>query len=126
MSNIDFAGYNDDNAPYDIGENSSNELMQWFSNNQMKANADKCHLLTNCNEESNVCIDHRIIKNSKCEKLLAVKFHQQLNFNPHSNNICKKSRTKTKCIVYNYTINRYPKELNAIFMSQFTFSVDVP
>lgn len=86
---------------YDIGENSSNELMQWFSNNQMKANADKCHLFTNCNEESSVCIDHRIIKNSKCEKLLVVKFHQQLNFNPHSNNICKKSRTKTKCIVYN-------------------------
>ena len=46
--------------------------MQWFPNNQMKANADKCHLLTSSNKESTICIDNNIIINSKCEKLLKI------------------------------------------------------
>ena len=54
VSNIDFESYADDNVLYVIRENtkeviealknSFEELMQWFSNNQMKANADKCFL----------------------------------------------------------------------------------
>ena len=42
----------------------------------MKANADKCHLLTGPNEESTICIDKSIIINSKCEKLFGVKTDQ--------------------------------------------------
>ena len=36
-------------------ENSSKDILQWFSNNQMKANADKCHLLTSSNETPTIC-----------------------------------------------------------------------
>ena len=65
---IYFVRYVDDNTPYVIGkiikevnealENSSKELMEWFSNNQVNANADKCHLLTSSNEVSTICIDN--------------------------------------------------------------------
>ena len=55
-----FAGYADDNTPFvvrdniadvikaleEIGEN----LVNWFSNNEMKLNTDKCHLLLNSQE----------------------------------------------------------------------------
>ena len=46
-----FTGYADDNTPFvvrdikaleEIGEN----LVNWFSNNEMKLNTDKCHLRT--------------------------------------------------------------------------------
>ena len=60
----------------------------------MKANADKCHLLTSSNEESSVCIDDDIIKNSKCEKVLEVNIDQKANFNAHFNKICKKKQGK--------------------------------
>ena len=64
--------------------------MEWFSNNQMKTNADKYHLLTSSNEESTICIDNDIVINSKCWKLLVIKINQKLNFNVLIINICKK------------------------------------
>ena len=106
-------------------ENSSKELAQWLSNKQMKANADKCHFLTNSNEESNVCIDNNIIRNSKCEKLLAVKIYRTLNFNAHISNIGKKSGQKLsvlcKIIPYMGIQKRRLLLLNAHFMSQFSY-----
>ena len=57
VNEIDFASYADDNTPFVSGdrlddvlvslENASLKLFDWFSNNQMKTNRDKCHLLTN-------------------------------------------------------------------------------
>ena len=53
--------YADDNTPYcsynsfeDIIshlERTADDLFRWFSNNGMKANADKCHLLLSTKEE---------------------------------------------------------------------------
>ena len=66
MDDIDFA---DDNTPYTIGnnmedvifrlQNSSKILFQWFMDNQMKANLDKCHFICSTN-------GNQIIDNSKC------------------------------------------------------------
>ena len=63
--NIDIANYADDNSPYsyskDIGsvllrlENDSEVLLKWISNNGLKTNPDKFHLLL-----SNPCTDHFI------------------------------------------------------------------
>ena len=59
FKNIDIASYADDNTPY-ISANNVNEvilslekatdtLFKWFSDNVMKSNADKCHLLVSIN-----------------------------------------------------------------------------
>ena len=58
MKETSFASYADDNKPYVTAENldeviksfekDSIKLFQWFSDNQMKANHDKCHLLVSC------------------------------------------------------------------------------
>ena len=55
MKEASFASYADDNTPYVTAENidevikslekDSIKLFQWFSDNQMKANYNKCHLL---------------------------------------------------------------------------------
>ena len=52
MENIDIASYADDNTPYITGnsmeeviqklESASRKVFQWFSDNQTKANPDKC------------------------------------------------------------------------------------
>ena len=57
MEDIDFASYADDNTPYTIDddtdqvvstlEDAVEALFEWFSDNQMKSNSDKCHLLIN-------------------------------------------------------------------------------
>ena len=55
-ANIDFAGYADDITPYTYSSNIKNvldnlqgaleKMFQWFSTNNLVANAKKCHLLT--------------------------------------------------------------------------------
>ena len=47
----------------------TNDLFQWFNENAMKANADKCHLLITTNEERNISIGERkykIVKVKSC------------------------------------------------------------
>ena len=61
IDDCDIASYADDNTPHASSSNldtlinkleeSTNNLFQWFRNNHMKANADKCHLLVTGNYE---------------------------------------------------------------------------
>ena len=57
----------------EIGEN----LITWFSNNQMEINPDKCQ------EQTTLKIGNLHIKNSSCEKLFGINFDYKLNFAKH-------------------------------------------
>ena len=78
MNDIDFASYADDNTPFIIGDvifklqNASKTLFQWFYDNQMKANLNKCLFICSSNEKLNMVIEDQTISNSNCEKLLDV------------------------------------------------------
>lgn len=62
MNETDFRSYADDNATFvtcdsienliKSPENDSMKLFQWFAENQIKANKDKCHLLISTNESN--------------------------------------------------------------------------
>ena len=54
-------------------ENDSAKLFKWFSNNKMKANKDKYHLLLSNKERVTMKIGETEIKSSNCEKLLGIK-----------------------------------------------------
>ena len=79
MNETEFASYADNNTPYTSGQNIDNvirtlendsvRLFKWFSNNQMKANMDKCHLLQSNKERVTMTIGETEIKSSNCEKL---------------------------------------------------------
>ena len=68
----DIASYTDDNTPYNFDfnldnvisnlEKSTNSLLNWFRENHMKANADKCHLLVSSDESCTAKIEDFIIK----------------------------------------------------------------
>ena len=60
VNDINITSYEDDNTPYMIADNvddlitsleqASNGLFEWFKNNILKSNADKCHLLVRTND----------------------------------------------------------------------------
>ena len=101
---IDITSYADDATPYvcldDIDlineklEIKANYIFQWFNENIMKTNADKCHLLITTNEERNISVGGEKIQNSKSEKLLGVTVDNKLSFTKHVQKICEKAGQK--------------------------------
>ena len=73
-------------------KNTSVELFEWFSDNQMRANPDKRHFITSKNLVINV--ENNQITNSKYEKLLGIKIDHRLTFSAHIDEICKKAGQK--------------------------------
>ena len=102
--------FDDANTPYICGtdidnilgklENEGNILIKWFSNNYMKVNADKCHLLvTNNAENYSINLGGIKIDNSSEEKLLGILVDNQLKFDRHINNLCKKASNKLHTLI---------------------------
>ena len=83
VGDTDFASYADDNTLYVSAdtvdevikrlETASVNLFEWFSDNQMQANQDKCHLIVSENENVSMYIGPFEIKNTNCGKLLGIK-----------------------------------------------------
>ena len=134
MENIDIASYGDDNTPYTTEnpmekviqklENAAETLFQWFSDNQMKANPDKCHFLCNSNSEVSLAIETQKIKNSKFEKLLGITLDSKLSFNSHIHDICQKAGKKLNAIsriTPNMNFAKRRLLVNAFFNSQFNY-----
>ena len=70
-------------------------MFEWFKNNLLKGNADKYHLLVSSSDAVNLRVSEYDIKNSKCEKLLGVKFDNKLTFEKNMTDICRKASRKT-------------------------------
>ena len=72
LNNVDVASYADDNTPYVIAddingvitslEKTSKALFEWFENNLLKSNANKCHLLVSSSDAVNLRISEYDIK----------------------------------------------------------------
>ena len=90
-----FTNYADDTTPYVIGNNPdevvselrdiTEKLFTWFSQNEMKTNLGKCHMLLSSRELLNFQISETIIHNSQSKKLLGVTFDNKLKFEKHIN-----------------------------------------
>ena len=96
---IDLANYADDMTPhaYDLEfkvieslEKNVDKLFHWFSDNFLKANPDKCHLLINTDENVALKIKNETITNSSNEKLLGVLFNNKFDFDEHVTSLCRK------------------------------------
>ena len=93
LNDVDTASYPDDNTLYVIAddingvitslEKASKALFEWFENNLLKSNANKCNLLVSSSDAVNLRVSEYDIKNSECEKLLGVKFDNKLTFEKH-------------------------------------------
>ena len=100
----DIASYADDNTPYASSSNldalinkleeSTNNLFQWFTNNYMKVNANKCELLVTGNYEASANFNEFEIESSKKEKLRGISTDTTLSFEHHLTSLCKKASQK--------------------------------
>ena len=107
-------------------------LFQWFSDNQMKANINKCRLLVNKKDEVTIRIRYTDIKNSEYETLLAMKVDTKLNFNEHLNDIISKASLKVNAlsrVMPCMSLSEKKKLVSSFFNSQFNYCppyLDVP
>ena len=108
MNDVEFASYTDDNTPIFVGydlndvilklQNASKTLFNWFNDNQMKANQDKCNFICSSSVKTSIIIENEQIRNSSWEKNLVVFFDCKLTFQSHIDNICKKTSQKLNVI----------------------------
>ena len=105
VSHSDIANYADDNSPFSCNkdiesvilqlEKDSKSLLAWVSNNGLKANPDKFHLILNNPDETYyINIQNCKIFNRKCEKLLGIKIDNSLSFTEHVADLCSKASQK--------------------------------
>ena len=75
-------------------QDSSEKLFQWFSDNQLKGNTGKCHLIVSSDDSTEIQVGESVIKNTTCEKLLGIKIDNKLTFDEHISGLCKKAANK--------------------------------
>ena len=100
----DIGSYADDNTPCTSDLNPeeviqkleliTNNLFEWFKNNHMKGNGDKCHLPVTGDTDVTAKIEEFDVKNSREEKLLGVKIDTMLSFENPFSSLCKKTSQK--------------------------------
>ena len=108
IHDISIANYADDNTPFVSGdtplnvitslENAAEKRFEWFTNNHMKSNQYKCHLLMSSLTPISIEVKDYIIKISDNEKLLGVAIDANLNFNCHLENTLKKASKKVQVL----------------------------
>ena len=131
---VNIANYADDSTPYatnsdiqtllSILQKNTEILMHWFNENYMKSNSDKCHLLISSPNEVSIKIGSDKIFNETSVKLLGVTIDQNLNFNEHVTNLCKKASKKLHALarVSKYmSMNKLRTIMKAFIESQFGY-----
>ena len=107
LKDLDISSYANDTTIYMVSkkksvirglETSSSLLFGWLSNNFMKANSDKSHLIMSCAEATTAVIDGLPIESSKTEVLLGITINHQLKFDDHVNRLCKKAGPKLNAL----------------------------
>ena len=80
-----------------------NLINQWFEDNAMQLNGDKCKLMMistkpNNVEKCSVNVNRQIIKEEDKVKLLGVTIDNQLKFDDHIKNMCKEAGKKINAL----------------------------
>ena len=105
-------------------EQESNALLEWFQNNLLKSNADKCHLLVSTNNSLSIDVTGYRINKSDTEKPLGVKIDKKLTFNDHISDIYIKGGRKISALARVTLYLGIAKKrilMNAFFTSQFSY-----
>ena len=125
----DIASYADNNTPYTSDFNleeviqklelTTSSLFEWFKNNHMKANTDKCHLLITRDTDVTAKIGKLDVKDSREVKLLGVKIDGKLSSENHVSSLCKKASQKLHALrrVVNFMDLAKRKSLTKVFIT---------
>ena len=136
ISNSQICNYADDTTLYVIEQDMQQTIKtlerdvvimgEWFKNNYMKLNEEKCHLInfSKSNNDTSLKIDNAIIKPSKERKLLGVIIDNKLSFKGHVQSICKEANQKLLALsrISNYMDDKQMKQMMRVFiLLQFSY-----
>ena len=131
MKETDSLSYADDNTScrtteevIKLLERDSKMLFKWFSDNQMKANIDRCYLVVNGNDEVVINLGETEIKNGEYGKLLGIKVDAKLTFNEHLNDIIRKASRKVNPlsgVVPHMSLSKKKILMTSFFNSQCSY-----
>ena len=135
-NDCDVCNFADDTTPYACDTNleslmfrlefATEQAIEWFEINYMKLNVDKCHLIIGGHKEASVTakIGGYEILESKTEQLLGVKIDNELSFNEHVLELCKKAGKKLNALSRLCKVLSFKKRRSlviAFFESQFKY-----
>ena len=103
-------------------------LFEWFTNNLLKANQEKSHLLTNSPREIQINIGGMTISNSKCQKLLGIHIENKLTFEPHVRSLWEKAGQKVNAfarLACSLKFDQRKLLLNDFITSRFSYATVV-
>ena len=108
-------------------ETSASLVIEWFTNNYMKLNESKCHLLLCGNKEEVIIakIGSASVIETHEVKLLGVIINRELRFKNHINFIYKKAGKKLNALARLCNLISFDKRriiMKAFVLSQFSFS----
>ena len=106
-------------------EQGSDAFLKWFTDNLLKANPEKYHLLASTNEKKTFKRREIEISNSKCSKLLEIKINSKLTFDSHVKTLYKKASQKLNAlsrVAYQLYFNQRMLLLNAFIASRFSYA----
>ena len=105
---IDIANYADGTTPYaldlklenivELLEENADKLFEWFSNNYLKGNPDKCHLLVNTTGKTRISVRNETNSNNSNQKLLGIRFSSNFRFDDHVDSLYKKTSHKLNAL----------------------------
>ena len=107
-------------------ERNSNIATDWFQNNYMKMNSDKCHLLVAGHQFEQIWakIGTNLIWESNSVKLLGIMIDNHLKFDNHISLLCAKANRKLSALArisYYITFHQKRPLIKAFFESQFRY-----
>ena len=104
----EIASYADDTTPYSCADDmpsvitqlqsTASKLFSWFTNNHMKVNPGKCHILLSTKNAIDVHLEGACITSSSCEKLLGITIDSDLKFDKHIYDLCDKVSKKINAL----------------------------
>ena len=132
--NLNLANYAGDTTPYAYDlehdkvikspEKNIDKLFDWFSDNILKANPDKCLLLINTDENVALKIKNEAITNSSNQKLVGILFSNKFDFDEHVTSLRRKAFKKLNAlarVVYYMNLPQRRLIMNAFIFSQFGY-----
>ena len=130
VRDLEYASFSDDTTPYSclpemipILEKCIKSMFDWFSENFLKANADKCHLTASSKVPVDIQISDIKVTSESRVKPLGVLIDNRLNFDYHISQPCKKAVEKLHALarifkyletskIYHITIFILPSNLD--------------
>ena len=108
FENSHIVSYADDNSPFVCDNNidlvvkqletQSKVLLDWITNNGLKANPDKFQLILSTKDPWSLTIETHTITNDVQGKLLGITIDNKLTFDTHVSNLCNKASRKLNAL----------------------------